>query len=102
MKWSYNGTSVTAVTSAYDNRSWFSLDGWTESSHTGPNLTNYGGRSTLDTYDTFYNRPFCGGTWIMVRPNHFIGWGDGDRSGTTTTWDSGCDTNLLWWTSYLA
>jgi hypothetical protein len=102
MKWNYDGTSVTSVTSAYDNRSWFSFDGWTELSHTGPFLTNYGTRSTLETWDTFYNVPFCGGTWIQVRPNRFTGFGNGSRSGTTITWAVGCDANLLWWTTYLA
>ena len=100
MTWSWSGSTVTSAT-GYDYRRWFSLDGWTEIGHRGPYLSNNGTDAEIWTYDTFYNQPFCGGTWTTYQPIAYFGYAGGTNVGVVNTWAYGCGTSLLWWYSYL-
>ena len=104
IQWQYNGTNVTAVLQAYDNRVWLSADGWSETGHRGPYESLYWNEVTLTTYDTFSNNAFCVGqnTSTQYQPNVYYGYGSGTDYGTISTWASGSCSFLLHWSSYLA
>jgi hypothetical protein len=54
-----------------------------------------------NTYATFYDGIFCGGTWIDYDPITLNGFGSGAADGAVYTYDYGCDASWLSWYSYL-
>jgi hypothetical protein len=92
---------ILSIVSWWDSRTWFSGDGWNETNHQGPYLYHDPTWAYLSTYDTSYNQPFCGGTWIEYHPITLFAHVDGTASGGAYTYDYGCDAGLLSWYAYL-
>ncbi len=101
LDWRYDGSHILSIVSSWDSRTWFSRDGWSETNHQGPYLYHDPTWAYLSTYDTFYNQPFCGGTWIEYHPITLFAHVDGTASGGAYTYDYGCDAGLLSWYAYL-
>jgi hypothetical protein len=101
LDWTYDGTHILSIVSAYDSRSWASFTGWSETGHQGPRLYHDSTLAYLTTNDTFYNRPFCGGTWVEYQPITLYGRGNGGESGGVYTYAYGCRADWLSWYAYL-
>jgi hypothetical protein len=94
LRWTFDGSRIISLISATDSRSWFTPSGWTETYHHKASYkdSNY---TYVTTNDTFYNQPFCGGTYIFYSPMTLTGRRDGSATGSAYTSASGCGTNLL-------
>lgn len=100
LRWTFDGTHILALVSATDSRNFFQPSGWTETYH-HKSVYHDSSYAYIETYDTFYNQPFCGGTRIGYSPMTLLGRGDGTVTGSVYTYATGCDTNLLGWYSWI-
>lgn len=99
MIWQYSGGLIWSIPAAYDNLTWLSVpfDHWYVTSHPAPVLSrdSQDRWAQLTSHASFYNTDFCGGTGTTYQPNSLIVFGTGSDRGTISTWDWGCDSNLL-------
>jgi hypothetical protein len=100
LRWTYDGSHILSLISATDSRSWFTPSGWTETYH-HKSVYHDSRYAYITTDNTFYNQPFCGGTWIFYSPQTLLGRWNGTATGSVYTAVSGCGANLLQWYSYI-
>ena len=103
MTWTYDGTYVDSVSSYSETLNEDQFTGWYVQSDSGAVLSWAPHQYSATVYSnvTFQNYKFCGGTTIHFQPNSFTAYGAPRDAGYVDTWATGCDTNLIYYYSYL-
>ncbi|MBA3822333.1 MAG: hypothetical protein H0X24_00350 [Ktedonobacterales bacterium] len=103
--YSASGRYVTGC-SGWDNRYWYSTDGWYEVSHSSYMQYVNSGHAMESTTDHFRNKPFCLLNWtdVYMHPNEAHLLYDGSGYGNESTGQTGNCAGLIsvqtaWWNS---
>lgn len=93
---SYDDSNYVTYANCRDSRWWRTETGWQETFHDLA-CNNDGSSGDSATANTFYNQPFCGGTWTDYQRNHAYATPYGASGWVDNTYATGC---LSWSFSY--